>query len=458
MNPSWWGADASVQLQLSIVPHGDPSFLTAYSAGPIFNATYDTSKPLPSTTSSGSPSIAQRVKNIWARLSSGDVAAAVILPLLTVAGIIIFFYVRQQRAKRDLKTKRFSKAIDQRMSTISTDWRSTSGAGANAAVRNSMAVRNSTFEDRPASMYNAAGIGALSTQEEPVPQMEEMRRARQSIFANERGSRVISFAADTRDSYAEKENPRLPSAVRGLNARSFHQGQSAEDLTLSPTQTAGAELLHPGDIPQRASTEADVDFQREVLQMPAMTLMRTGHDHSENGLGEFIIPAHEQPQSILQQRGTPSPHGTFDYPAPLTMPTPALNLKSPNGMNGGMPMLSPGVATPPAGPAMSPDALLRAYANGGTRSMPSPAPSSNNGGMRILYQNEPTTPHAQYAQYPASVAPSSLAPGDNNPFRKSMAASRQSAYTESHYSGAYEDDEAAYEDGTEHYAAHGHAQ
>jgi len=80
--------------------------------------------------------------------------------------------------------------------------------------------------------------------------------------------------------------------------------------------------------------------------------------------------------------------------------------------------------------------------------------------------------YPQIHQYPAtpSIATSTtLAPTDNNPFRKSMAeggAVRASAYTESMYSaGAYEayDDEAAYD--TEHHqhqdATHhgyGHAQ
>lgn len=298
MDPNWWGLDQSVQLQLQIVQHGAPHW--EGTVGPVWTATYDSSKGVPPKPSGGDPSIAQRVKNIIHEMPGGSIAAAVLIPLLFVAGVVAFFYIRRARRKTEAKKNRFSKAVDQRMSTISTDWRSISGAGANAAVRNSMAVRGSVIDggERPASIFanNQAGIGALRTSEEKVPQMDEMRRARQSVFTNgERNSR-ISFAPDVRTSYAEKENPRLPSAVRGLNVRSFHQGHSFEeerydehdrDLAMSPTQAAGPPLLQPGEIAARASGENDRDFQREVLQMPAMTLMRTGGASDS----EMVLPA-----------------------------------------------------------------------------------------------------------------------------------------------------------------------
>jgi len=90
--------------------------------------------------------------------------------------------------------------------------------------------------------------------------------------------------------------------------------------------------------------------------------------------------------------------------------------------------------------------------------------------MRILYQNDtaaatPTAPQfPQVHHYPAS-SPSpvtTLAPGANNPFRKSMAATERAsnAYTESLYSaGAYEhDDEDAYDTHEHIEGYHSHAQ
>ncbi|KAF8321186.1 hypothetical protein DL93DRAFT_1613305 [Clavulina sp. PMI_390] len=463
LDPNWWGSDASVQLQLQIVQHGANQFMSDVPAGPLWTATYDSSTA-PATKSSGSPSIAQRVKNILHSLPGGSVAAAVIFPLLIV-GALAFFYIRRQRKRTAAKTNRFSSAVDQRMSTINPDWQSISGAGANAAIRNSMAVRSSVFggSDRPTSIAtNQAGIGAIRTSEEKVPQMEEMARARRSVFTAD-GERVsrISFAPDTRSSYYEKESPRLPSAVRGLNARSFHQAQNFDeedehnrDLTMSPTQAAGPALLHPGDIAARASTEGEADFQREVLQMPAMTLMRTGGASDT----EFVLP-----HTTVTPPATTT---TFNAPMPA-MPSPALQPNTP--MTGAMP-------APPA--ALSPDALLRAYAAGRPLASPSPGPTTglNNGGMRVLYQNDAPTVTPQYptlstyAPSPSAASSATLAPGavDNNPFRKSMAendAVRATMYTESMYSaGAYDayDDDAAYDTQHAHdnHAAHayGHAQ
>ncbi len=46
-------------------------------------------------------------------------------------------WIKWQRMKGQEKRKRFSQAIDKRMSTISQDWKSLSAAGASAAIRNS---------------------------------------------------------------------------------------------------------------------------------------------------------------------------------------------------------------------------------------------------------------------------------------------------------------------------------
>jgi len=114
--------------------------------------------------------------------------------------------------------------------------------------------------------------------------------------------------------------------------------------------------------------------------------------------------------------------------------------------------------TSPNGPALSPDALLRAYAAG--RPLASPSTPSN-GGMRVLYQNEPDAmsvppQYPQIQQFPASPTVSNrttLAPADSNPFRKSMAG--RSAYTESMYSAMAYDDQAAYDTNGDAYEHHG---
>lgn len=431
LDASWWGSTPNVNLQLTIVQHGTPNFL-ATANGPIFSATYNSSAPSTSssttnTSSDNSPAgtndhgIIQDVKNILHGLGGGSIAAAVIVPLLVI-GLGIALFIKFRRGRQLEKTKRFSQAVDKRMSTISTDWRSMSGASANAAIRNS--VHTSAF-GRPSSTFSTvgggqAGIGAarfggLQTSEEAIPQMSQLRQPRASAYGStERISRV-SFAADARFSVNNETQPPLPSPpLSRLQAtRSYHQGHSfdepretdevdARELQMSPTQTQGPFSLSAADITARASGD-DEDFRKEVLQMPAMTMMRTGHRSS--GAGEDLF---------IQSPGANSSFGP-------SMPSPVLHKSAP---------LSPMSMTLPVN-ALSPDDMLRAYASGRANTPVTPSvlgsgasmSSGQNTGMRILY------------------APSdrpSPATEDTNPFRKSMA--RTTMYTESMYSGMADED------------------
>src|SRR5260370_39706207 len=183
INPAWWDNNATINLQLTIVSHGTPSFMTSIPAGPIFVATYNSSDPNASPKSSSSKGgIIQDVKNILRGSPGGSIAAAVIIPILIIA-VATFYYIRYQRMKRAEKSKRFSQVVDQRMSTISTDWRSISGAGANAAIRASMTVDSSAY-GRPASFLSTtesgqAGIGSrfnnMDLTEQDVPRMSQLR-------------------------------------------------------------------------------------------------------------------------------------------------------------------------------------------------------------------------------------------------------------------------------------------
>ena len=69
------------------------------------------------------------------------------MPLLVVAvAIAVYFRIKASRAKGREQRAEFTAQLDQRMSRISTDWKSMTGAGANAAIRASMAEnRMSTF-------------------------------------------------------------------------------------------------------------------------------------------------------------------------------------------------------------------------------------------------------------------------------------------------------------------------
>ncbi|KAF8335304.1 uncharacterized protein EI90DRAFT_3047863 [Cantharellus anzutake] len=461
LNPSWWGNASSVSLQLAIVPHGTPGFMTSIATGPIWTATYNSSDPNAhpkSGNASGSGGIIQEVKNIFAKLPGGSVAAAVILPLLA-ATIAILLYVRHQRKKRAEKSKRFSQAIDQRMSTISTDWRSISGAGANAAIRASMV--DSSAYGRPASFMSSvssgqAGVGAhfdnLETAEQEVPQLNQLRASRlSSVGQAERTSRTISFAADARPSIETTHTRRTggTGSNRPYQTRSFHQAQNFDsdeedaDLQLSPRQSQGPTVFSNAEIEARASV-GDEDLRREMLQMPAVSLMRTGR-HNAGPSNELILPA-----PILRNAS----------PGALAVPSPTLQPTSP------IPPSHLAATSAPMNPALSPDDLLRAYAAGraanvqpgstlGAGAQTITGGNKANTGMRILYapsespmiSSPPPTSAPMTLTNSISPAISSLAvpspaltPNqlDNNPFRKSMAA--RSTYTLSQYSGSYADD------------------
>lgn len=179
--PRWWNSTASEQLQLLIIQAGDAPFQVTLPAGPVFTATYTTpSTGIPASAQTNSvSSVADAVTNVQAassssssssHLSGGKVAAAVIMPLLVAAAFAAFLWIRRSRARGKEKRKQWTEKIDKRMSVVSSDWHSISVVGAQAAIRNSMAVRGSASMDRSRTSFaemaqrdsmvaNLAGMG-----------------------------------------------------------------------------------------------------------------------------------------------------------------------------------------------------------------------------------------------------------------------------------------------------------
>ena len=260
LHSSWWNSTNNpVKLQVKIVPNGSPPFLSDFPAAPIFIATKGNSDD-------GKVSSAiQNVNNFAGQGSStskGKIAAGVLIPLLIIIGASVYAWLRYRRNKGKEDRKRWSEAVDKRMSTISTDWKSISAAGASAAIRSSMAGsgsgnRNSSFSFgaiRPASTFseNQAGVGTRGAGEDS-PQMSQLRPGlRTSAVGVDRVSRV-SFAVDTR-----------PSGESRRTTRAFHTGhvppvptpahQDSSDM--SPTQTAGPLPLTADDIRDQMSGQA----------------------------------------------------------------------------------------------------------------------------------------------------------------------------------------------------------
>ena len=276
--PSWWNSTSSQSLQVSIVNAGQPPFLSTMPGGPVFNATYtapSSGSPPSTDTSQVSSGITQvnDLSNTSKSISAGKKAAAVLLTLLLVV-LSIAGYIRYKRYKGKKERKRWTEAIDKRMSTISTDWKSVSVAGANAAIRNSIAVgnRSSAFSFgaiRPSSTF------AVEGGDDEKRSVSQMRtgvgpRSPGNPISTERVSRV-SFAPDTRISRSSAADSRPSTESR--RTRAFHVGYvppvpslpdtdtiyttAADDSdtgSLSPRQSQGPLNLTPEDIRARIAS------------------------------------------------------------------------------------------------------------------------------------------------------------------------------------------------------------
>ncbi|KAG6815291.1 hypothetical protein H0H87_003254, partial [Tephrocybe sp. NHM501043] len=96
-------------------------------------------------------------------LSGGKIAAAIIILLLIVAGLCYYAYMFWQHKKSAEQSKRFSITVDKCMSTISTDWKSMSAAGASAAICNSIAINRDSSAFSFGAICNSIAINRDSS-------------------------------------------------------------------------------------------------------------------------------------------------------------------------------------------------------------------------------------------------------------------------------------------------------
>ena len=434
LKPKWWNSTATVSLQLSIIEAGSALWMATLPAGPVFNATYtapSSGAPPPDADTSVPDSSTQVVDNLpkTDHLSKGKVAAAVIMPMLIVGLILAAVFIYRSRRKVKESRKRFSQAVDKRMSRISVDWKSMTAAGAQEAIRHSMAVdggnRESSFSFggiRPVSTVAVedghAGVGAKGMHsggiDTTTPQMSQLRAGpRINTVSGERVSRV-SFAADTRPSGETRRSQYSTSTSR--TSRAFHVGHvpplptrqdSDNSDLLSPTQTAGPLSLTAEDISARMSGQATAPRPSVDEVLPALTskFVQIALFYSENF--DFVAPV-----TIVMRTGLVSSDDLLLPPKPASpvpeMPTmPAAVHQAPaktSSVVGMMPM------QPMPQSVMSPDEMLRAYAESraGVASPPptggisklSPIANYNSSGMRTLYS--PTTPTVASPTVPES--------------------------------------------------------
>ncbi|KAF8881679.1 hypothetical protein CPB84DRAFT_1851485 [Gymnopilus junonius] len=451
--PRWWNATSSQSLQISIVAAGQPPFLSTFPGGPVFTATYSPPSgggtPAAADTTIVDSGITQvnDAQNAKKSLTPGKKAAAALIPLLLIIGLCVAAYFKIKRARGKDKRKQWAEAVDKRMSTISTDWKSVSAAGANAAIRNSIAVgRNSSAfgfgNIRPTSTFAVEG-GEDVGSTRPMSQMRTgvglrnpatltgggAERASRVSFAPETRVSRVSFADGTRPSMESRRTRAFHSAyippVPALpqNNQDTQEGDLSEkdnsdymetetdngsdgahtNASFSPRQTQGALTLTPEDIRSRiaagkaraaAAGGSEKEGMNDAELMPALSMMRTGTDADD-----LLFPAPPSPAMPI----SPPP----SYPKPMSHNTSYSHSTSYSTSRTTTPTpMSPVMAAMPMQPmpasVMSPDEMLRAYAErkksvalsgaGGKASISYPMPVAStavpigtSSGMRVLY-------------------------------------------------------------------------
>ena len=404
--PRWWNSTQSEQLQIIIVPSGDPPFLSTFPAGPVFTATYSPPASLTSPPPAADTSIVDsgitRVNDLanqqaTKKAISSRTAAAVLIPLIFIA-LAIAAFVRWKRRQQHQKRQAWTEKVDKRMSTISTEWKSVSAAGAQAAIRNSIAVasRNSSFSFgaiRPAS--SALDPSDDDGQNEKLKSDHPVLRSgtgvglrnpngvsahtggRSSTASTTRGVSRVSFAPDprvvSRVSFADSTTtanvpsrafhsafvPPVPALPNGVSASTVYGSES-----LSPRQSAGPLSLTSDDIKARiAATASGKPAKGSVSALddflPALScmcffffylikfskkknsinqVMRTGNNNMESDdllfSPQFPEPAYSPSSASI----------TAAFPAPPSTTSP------------------PSSASPSTTIVLSPDEMLRAYA------------------------------------------------------------------------------------------------
>ncbi|KAG8824396.1 hypothetical protein FRC17_009124 [Serendipita sp. 399] len=439
--PSQFSNKDGLVYQVSILPQEQSNnipFLDEeiIGAGPPWTGRYNPAVPAATTvsTTNNSPLPGQSsdnvvvVNNFYKGLTKGQVAAAVLMPILFVAACIAG-YVFWSRKKEAARRKEYRENLDQRMSVApGADWAPISAAGAAAAIRHSMAFSSGGDRNTRTSSF----FGRQSGYQVDPPQEMRQTRTRATSTDQPRTSR-ISFAENTFDrSYDRPAVPPLPAAYR----KSTFGDEEKDHDTLSPTQRQGAFALDEDTIKDRLSAGNDdqaragsVAFGQDVDTLPALAMMRANETSPatpapamtrESTVGDYrtySIGAYSgNTDSVVIDNNGPSyfnpPSGNADpdqalreYATRAPQMIPVTTTASPfSGFAAG-----PGLAAA-AGFDMSPDAAFRAYA--ATRPAAPPTTGSSTT-MRTLYG--PTMTQGLGLRQRSETLTS------NNPYRDSMA-------------------------------------
>lgn len=305
--PRWWNNTSPMNLQLRILPSEAAPFTSDLPAGPIFSATYtlptDGSVPVEADTTQVDLGTTFVNDNAKGGMTSGKAAAAVLIPLIFI-GLCVGAYLKWKRGRGLVQRKKWTEQVDKRMSTISTDWKSVSAKGAQAAIRNSMAVGPG---GQRASSFSFGGIrpsGEYSNEKLDDPENMAQRRpgiglrnpsalASSEALAN-RVSRV-SFANDPRPSVESRRTKAFRDSyvppVPALPAKDDDNSSNEGSGTMSPTQTAGAMSLTPEDIRARITAGRARSASNAVQQHHQHQAERDVTDGGMDGYDDSVMPA-----------------------------------------------------------------------------------------------------------------------------------------------------------------------
>lgn len=482
LKPKWWNSTSTVNLQLKMVESGKQIFQATLPPGPIWAGNYDASQASGNsgsdsndvgTMTSSDSNITQvnelsSGKGSGSGISKGGIAAAVLVPLLLLS-LGLGIYIKLARAREAKSRRRWSEKIDQRMSTISIDWRVMSTKGAEAAIRASMAdpSRASAWlgaggSPRPSSTFGTE-VGSSNVVE---PQMAQIRRPgvglRNPAALSSSGvphTSRISFAPETRFSSristAADGHGRVSSDTRRSHATSrAFQGNSTY---IPPVPSRLSEYVNDGHAGSDVGSADGGDNSNISSGMVSPTQREGPHDLSDADIQAALSMSH-----ALNNTSTAAPltvdttlasYADVDPIPGAPSPPPAAAVRSP--ILGAMPMAMAAMFDDVD--TTSPDAVLRAYAERrrtgaslgsgvlsptGTPAprILSPPPVASPGAtpMRALYSPAPTFPVPEHHQAQAGQVYGDENNADTNPFRKSVAGAGIGG---AHYE---HDDDAAY--------------
>ncbi|KAH9823589.1 hypothetical protein DFH28DRAFT_1119017 [Melampsora americana] len=369
--PSWWNSTNAATLQLVITGADQPAWAGSGS-GPTFFAEFNGTTPdsVPDAekakTQSGGPSVEVINKAHSRGLAGGSIAAAVLVPLLAVAGLIAAYIVISRR-RSGAASKRWSQFVDQRMSSA------TNVASWEAGRLPTDPVIPRPDSARVASMYrHSASLPSRASFVANTP--TRLSHAFSPEMSQHRKS-TVSFA----DSPLP---PRSAKSSLSIKTSPVQPNDTPVELILSPTQERGPSALGRVGVNAKAFTKSTASTS-SANRNPSNLRFEVGSAGEPSGPAE-PMPTFSRKQAVSSGDAT-NPATLFNNPFWQSSQESQASSQS-TGMSAGMRRIS-------NLSALSPDEALRQYSIKGKQGN-----STGSGGMRVLY-----SPHAADA---TSQAPS----------------------------------------------------